>query len=344
MSETRAGLAIPRIALLNVDQCSIILASASYPSGGASLYFSQLETEGRSAESKRVQASNMSSVGEILREERIRRGLEVGSIADSLCITKRYLDAIERNDLKSLPGAFFYRSFVKQYAAILELDEAVLAESIAGLLAEFEAPEPLPNPAPQYFAEVRSTRMRDPRAGDAIIVESNRRMLADRRIAIPAVALLVSLLGGGYVYERWTNRPSVAETAAKSQDAPVNPTVTAKRQDPDGGAVPAAYVPAAVSSDENSVRINVEATEKVWISITSDGKPIFSGILEPSESKSISGGEFAKVSVGNAGGLEIRWNGKSIGPIGKRGQVRTLKFTKDNFEILPPASQLGETL
>jgi hypothetical protein len=40
--------------------------------------------------------------------------------------------------------------------------------------------------------------------------------------------------------------------------------------------------------------------------------------------------------VGNAGGLEVRWNGKPIGPIGPRGQVRVVLFTPENFQILEP--------
>ena len=41
------------------------------------------------------------------------------------------------------------------------------------------------------------------------------------------------------------------------------------------------------------------------------------------------------MTVGNAGGIEVRLNGKPIGPIGKSGQVRVVVFTPDNFEVLP---------
>jgi hypothetical protein len=45
------------------------------------------------------------------------------------------------------------------------------------------------------------------------------------------------------------------------------------------------------------------------------------------------------MKVGNAGGLDVRWNGKAIGPIGPRGQVRVVLFTPENFQILAPAAQ-----
>jgi hypothetical protein len=36
----------------------------------------------------------------------------------------------------------------------------------------------------------------------------------------------------------------------------------------------------------------------------------------------------------------VMWNGKPIGPIGPRGQVRTVRFTTENFEILSPSEPL----
>jgi len=36
--------------------------------------------------------------------------------------------------------------------------------------------------------------------------------------------------------------------------------------------------------------------------------------------------------------VDVQWNGKSIGPIGARGQVRTIRFTRENFQFLEPES------
>jgi hypothetical protein len=90
----------------------------------------------------------------------------------------------------------------------------------------------------------------------------------------------------------------------------------------------------------NRVVVNLSATEKTWLSITCDGKRIFSGILEASQTKTLFGSDVATMKVGNAGGIEVLWNGKSIGPIGPRGQVREVLFTPDNFEIKQPTKPL----
>jgi hypothetical protein len=96
----------------------------------------------------------------------------------------------------------------------------------------------------------------------------------------------------------------------------------------------------------NQVVLNLSATEKTWLSITSEGKRLFSGFLEPSQTKTLTGVEAARMTVGNAGGIEVRLNGKPIGPIGKSGQVRVVVFTPDNFEVLPldPPASPSETL
>ena len=104
---------------------------------------------------------------------------------------------------------------------------------------------------------------------------------------------------------------------------------------------PSVDVTTAVGPDGlNHVVLNLSATEKTWLSITSDGKEIFSGILEPSQTKTLTGLYVTKMRVGNAGGLEVRWNGKPIGPIGPRGQVRVVLFTPENFQILAPSQPL----
>jgi hypothetical protein len=90
------------------------------------------------------------------------------------------------------------------------------------------------------------------------------------------------------------------------------------------------------------VTLSVSATEPTWLSVVSDGKQVFSGVLQPSESKTLEGREAARIKVGNAGGLEVRWNGKPIGPLGPRGQVRVVNFTKDNYEILHPQPRREE--
>ena len=92
------------------------------------------------------------------------------------------------------------------------------------------------------------------------------------------------------------------------------------------------------------VRVGLSADEKTWISISSDGKNVFSNSLEPHETKVIEAAEKVRLFIGNAGGVEISLNGKPIGPIGPRGRVLVVELTQAGFHIVPRKSPTLEPL
>lgn len=282
----------------------------------------------------------MNSVGAILRTERERQGREVAEIAQKLCITQRYLSAIEQDDLASLPGGFFYKSFVRQYAGVLGVDETLLVAGIDSITRSLE-PLPLPGGDPRYAN--RKTEPPPLRDLDPIVRDGNRRYFPDSRIGLPLAALVGMVLATSAIYAWYNRAPQPAPAAvAPVQQMPVveKPNPQKAQMDEvksEAPAPPALNVTTATGADGvNHVVLNLSATEKTWLSITSDGKQIFSGVLEPSQTKTLTGLDAAKMKVGNAGGLEVMWNGKPIGPIGPRGQVRIVLFTPDNFQILTP--------
>jgi len=69
--------------------------------------------------------SELASFGEELRREREIRGISLKEIADATKISKRFLEAIERNDHRTLPAPVFTRGFVREYAKYLGLEKGV---------------------------------------------------------------------------------------------------------------------------------------------------------------------------------------------------------------------------
>ena len=63
------------------------------------------------------------TIGEQLRLAREERGIPLREISDQTRISVHYLEAIETNDYKRLPGGIFNRSFVKAYARYVGYDE-----------------------------------------------------------------------------------------------------------------------------------------------------------------------------------------------------------------------------
>ncbi|MEP6719457.1 MAG: helix-turn-helix domain-containing protein [bacterium] len=69
------------------------------------------------------------TIGEQLRIAREERGIPLREISDQTRIQVRYLEAIETNDYKRLPGGIFNRSFVKAYAKYVGYDEKEAVEA-----------------------------------------------------------------------------------------------------------------------------------------------------------------------------------------------------------------------
>ena len=76
------------------------------------------------------------SIGEQLRLAREARGIGLREICDETRISVQYLEAIEANDYKRLPGGVFNRSFIKAYAKCVGYDEREAIEGYTRYLRE----------------------------------------------------------------------------------------------------------------------------------------------------------------------------------------------------------------
>jgi cytoskeletal protein RodZ len=76
------------------------------------------------------------NIGEQLRTAREGRGIPLREISDQTRISIHYLEAIEMNDYKRLPGGIFNRSFVKAYARYVGYDEKEAVEGYTRYMRE----------------------------------------------------------------------------------------------------------------------------------------------------------------------------------------------------------------
>src|SRR5271168_1160308 len=72
----------------------------------------------------------MTSIGDTLRRERVRRNLELDQVSRELKISPRFLEAIEEENFDRLPAGVFAKSFVRQYARMLGLDQEEAANEV----------------------------------------------------------------------------------------------------------------------------------------------------------------------------------------------------------------------
>jgi len=263
-------------------------------------------------------------IGAKLRQERVGQGLTVDDISRNTRIARRFLEAIETDDFSDLPGLVFARSFVRQYALTLKLDPDPL---LAELPKQDQSTVLLPAPP----AHARSSYQRDRR----------------QSILISLVWLLLALGGGGAAYmyfnhsmhkaavqaeARATGSPAVTNAPAASPES--RRTVPAGNSTPQATAAPAAAPQATAAAP---VQVSLTAHDAAWVQVSADGKLIFTGTLQPNETKEVSAEEQVRVLTGNAGALTISLNGKILESIGPAGQVRVVKLTAEGPQLVSKA-------
>src|ERR1700730_17057906 len=76
------------------------------------------------------------SIGEKLRLAREARGIALRDISEQTRISMRYLEAIESDDYRRLPGGIFNRSFIRAYAKFIGFDEQQAIDDYARPMRE----------------------------------------------------------------------------------------------------------------------------------------------------------------------------------------------------------------
>lgn len=72
--------------------------------------------------------------------------------------------------------------------------------------------------------------------------------------------------------------------------------------------------------------IGIKANEDSWVSVTADGKSVMERVLAADKRKLIRATKTIIVRTGNAGGIEVSFNGIGLGTLGNENEPRTLTF------------------
>ncbi|MBE9528406.1 MAG: DUF4115 domain-containing protein, partial [Proteobacteria bacterium] len=90
--------------------------------------------------------------------------------------------------------------------------------------------------------------------------------------------------------------------------------------------------------------LTVKATEEVWVETWVDGAKPVDVILKPGESLERRASDGVYVVIGNAGGVEINFDGELMELFGQSGKVVRLKLPAGyEFDVPPPVMKRPET-
>ena len=145
---------------------------------------------------------------------------------------------------------------------------------------------------------------------------------------------------------------------AQAQPAPANansekppaatapPPQTPQQQTPATAPASTAAAEKAAPPPNPDATVHLELTfdEPGWVSARADGKFLFTGTMQAGQTKSAEGVKEVTLRLGNAGGVTITLNGKPLGPVGPKGQARTIQFTSGGFQIVPAKPPAADPL
>jgi hypothetical protein len=108
----------------------------------------------------------MPSIGETLRDARMRQRLDIADVEQRTKIRAKYLRALENEEFGMLPGPTFVKTFLRTYAEMLGLDPHVLVEEYR---ANYEGEDELELQPLGPPSGVGRDRMRGPRLGPGML-------------------------------------------------------------------------------------------------------------------------------------------------------------------------------
>lgn len=247
--------------------------------------------------------SELASFGEELRREREVRGISLKEISDATKISKRFLEAIERNDHKTLPAPVFTRGFVREYARYLGLNSEEIVNRYNFAAAGDDRIE-------KSVHLERLVHLPPPREMPRQSIPPPYARI-DRNVYI-TLAIVIALIGVSWWAIRFKRQQREAarieSNVAQIPIATPPPTNTAP--------------PTPPAPKDDTLRLTIETRADSYIALEVDGKSVFADVMKGGERQTFEGKEqFRFRTIGNAGGLILYLNDNRLPPLGDEGEV-----------------------
>lgn len=113
------------------------------------------------------------TLGEKLKQAREERGVTISEVAEQTRISPLYLDSIDKDDYRPLPGGIFNKGFIKSYAKYVGVDENEAMQDYAHLMATqepSEEDEETKTYRPQVLTDNSNSRSMIPTVIGAVII------------------------------------------------------------------------------------------------------------------------------------------------------------------------------
>ncbi|MFD1431714.1 helix-turn-helix domain-containing protein [Lacticaseibacillus yichunensis] len=289
----------------------------------------------------------MDEIGQKLRAARIEKGYTLDDLQQITKIQKRYLIAIEEGNFGALPGDFYVRAFIKQYADTVGLDSDAL-------LTQFQ--QDIPDTQPQeYVDQSVENKTRATRA-----IENNPGIKLRRYLPQVIIVLLVLVIFGAIYWaiiqqSAGEKRAIPVQSSAvsvsskkesKSSSSSKSSSESSKKEESSSSSKKDDELTISVAQASGSTqavtvknmpatgnKLKVSATGAAWVAVMVNGATTWQATLAAGESQEVDIPDNTTtfdVRSGNALGTQLELNGKTVDISSGTSVVRTITFTADS--------------
>ncbi|ACK42739.1 MULTISPECIES: helix-turn-helix domain-containing protein [Dictyoglomus] len=226
------------------------------------------------------------TLGEILREEREKRGLSLREVSDSLKISYRYLKALEDDEYDKVNLAEIYKKgILKKYVKFLGLFEDEIFKIYTA----------------QYKTKIEESLPK--------LAKSERCSWKYGVYLIVIFIIFLTLFLTAKFNQRET--PKNVRTDIRNYELTMTETYTESNSEVN-------------FTHTFTDTIKVVAVDRVWLRVSYNNNTIYEGTLKEGDTLTWTYTPLY-FHIGNAGGLEIYYNDNSLGVLGKKGEVIKIK-------------------
>lgn len=275
---------------------------------------------------KAVGENTMSEIGQKLRDARVEKGYTLDDLQQITKIQKRYLIAIEEGHFDKLPGDFYVRAFVKQYADTVGLDSDEL-------LSEFNDTIPQVQPQEVVTPEKEAPASRQAKHTDNPALAQISHYLPTIIIGVVVVIIVIVIA----VFAHGNRQHAQKQVIDQSSSVSVSNDATSKKKKTSRSSTSASSKTAKKHNDNvkltmttdtttaaaftyanapatNTLELQASSSKQAWTSVTAGGRTIWQGTLSDTKQKVTipSGSTSFVIQTGNASNLSVKLNNKKF--------------------------------
>lgn len=267
------------------------------------------------------------TLGEKLRQAREERGISITEVAEQTRISPHYLEFIENDDYRTLPGGIFNKGFVKSYAKYVGIDEQEALQDYSKLISSqnSEVAEEPKTYRPEVLTDDRSSSSMLPTIIFAVIILG---------LMTWGILELVKYI---------QNNPAALTTTANTNTAAANSNSATTNSTNSNSATTNSNTAAPLPAT-NEIKVEFKTTEKVSVEATVDGKKA-SKEVTPETPETYTATQSLKLRYyrGFADKVQLILNGKQIAapPAPAKGNGIEFEINKDNIVQILQSGQIS---